>query len=122
MAGIISRLFGKQSRKIKRLEKWLDKTYPDLVYKRFVKLTPKDTGYAQAHTAIKRDTNSFSIVAEKDYRDYAKVLDQGKYPKSPRGGKNKTTNGFSKQAPEGMSKPTKKYADKILKRYLRRLK
>lgn len=122
MARSIAGLINKRMKSVKRLERWLDKVYPKIVYKEFVRLTPRDSGYARRHTDINYRADGFDIVGKRDYKYYAPVLDQGLYPKSPKGGAGKTTNGFSKQAPEGMSKPTERYAKKRLTRYMRRLK
>lgn len=85
----------KMTPSIKRVIKKLDDV-PEQAYKIFVKETPIADGYARDHTRLDKDT----IVA--DY-PYAKRLDEG----------------YSRQAPEGMTKPTidkvKKIVDKIFK-------
>lgn len=75
---------------VKRIIKKLDDV-PEDAYKIFVKETPVADGYARSHTRLEGDT----IVA--DY-PYAQRLDEG----------------YSRQAPEGMTKPTIKKVKKIL--------
>lgn len=111
-----------QSKKLKKLERFLKRTFPKQVYDKFVELTPEDTGYAKRHTRKRVKNDQLEIFATSKYKNYAEVLDKGLYPKNPRGGKGKTRNGFSKQAPRGMSEPTEKYAEKILKDFLRSIK
>lgn len=80
---------------IKRIVRKLD-AVPEQAYKIFVEQTPVQDGYARNHTRLEGDT----IVA--DY-PYAKRLDEG----------------YSNQAPKGMTKPTidkvEKIVDKIFK-------
>jgi len=75
------------------------------VYNFFKDHTPIKTGNARDHTKL--DSN-FKIQA--DYQ-YAAVLDAG------RGQRDGQMRG-STQAPEGMTKPTKKEANKLVKQYI----
>jgi len=81
---------------IKKKIAQLDKV-PDQAYTFFKAHTPVRTGNARSRTVLKKDT----IVAA---YPYAQRLD----------------NGYSKQAPDGMSKPTEAFVqqttDKIMKR------
>lgn len=77
--------------KTKRIEKGLRRV-PDRAYKFFVSVTPIKTGNARRRTRLQQT----SIVA--DY-PYAKRLNQG----------------WSRQAPDGMIKPTVEYIKRILK-------
>jgi len=86
----------KMTPSIKRIIKKLDDV-PDEAYKIFVKETPIDNGYARDHTYLQGDT----IVA--DYA-YAKRLDDG----------------YSKQAPKGMSEPMIKQVQKIVKQIMKK--
>lgn len=76
--------------------KALDKL-PEEVYEEFVKNTPKRSGNARRNTKLKKDT----IVA--DYA-YAKRLDEG----------------WSGQAPRGMTEPTKEFLLRRLKQIFTR--
>jgi len=70
---------------------------PRKAYKYWLNITPKDTGNAKRKTKLKKNTISAGY-------DYASYLD----------------NGHSKQAKDGMSKPTKKYIDKLVKSIIRK--
>lgn len=122
MARGVGGLLGRKSKQIREFERWLREHYPELVLDEFIKNTPQDSGYAKRHTKLKRTPDTIEIVATDRYKNYAEVLDKGLFPKNPKKGTGKTTGGFSTQAPQGMSKPTERYANKILKRYLRRIK
>jgi hypothetical protein len=81
---------------LRRIQSEMDKV-PQQAYNFWVKNTPKDTGNARRKTRLKKDT------IEANYA-YAERLDTG----------------WSKQAPDGMSKPTEQFVkdriDKILGR------
>lgn len=81
---------------LKRLEASL-KTVPEEAYDFWVKKTPKNKGKARSNTTLKGST----IVA--DY-PYAKRLDEG----------------WSRQAPDGMSAPTFEFIKRLVKRLLRK--
>jgi hypothetical protein len=66
-------------------------------HKFWVSTTPKDKGNARSKTVLKGN------VIEANY-PYAKVLDQG----------------YSKQAPQGMSKPTEQFFKRLLNRLIRK--
>lgn len=70
---------------------------PAKAYTNWVSITPKDTGNAR------RSTRLVGQTIRADY-PYAKPLDTG----------------WSKQAPKGMSKPTKEFVDKLIQRLLRK--
>lgn len=74
-------------------------------YDYFKKLTPRKTGNAQRRTKLVKD------VIEANYA-YAPVLDKGRH---------NTSSGArgSKQAPQGMSKPTVKLFRSWVQRYIR---
>ena len=84
------------SASLQRIQKRLE-TLPQLAYKEFVNNTPVRNGNARRNTKLQKNT----IVA--DY-PYAKRLDEG----------------YSKQAPQGMSKPTedfvKRETDKMMRK------
>jgi len=85
-----------------RISKSLNRKTSDLVnvpkkaFKYFQKITPKDTGNA------KRSTRLRGNIIDANY-EYASYLD----------------NGHSKQAKDGMTKPTSKYLDKLIKHIMR---
>lgn len=70
---------------------------PKKTWKFFRAVTPKDTGNAKNKTKLKGST----IVAKYKYASY---LDKGS----------------SKQAPKGMSNPTKIFLDKLMKHIMRK--
>ena len=81
---------------VKKINKKLS-LLPKQAFEVFLKNTPIDNGYARNHTSLRQDT----IVA--DY-SYAKKLDKG----------------YSKQAPQGMTDPTIKEVEKILKKVFKK--
>lgn len=70
---------------------------PEDAYQYWRKITPKRTGNARRRTSRKKNT----IRAKYDYATY---LDQGS----------------SKKAPQGMSKPTEKFLNKMLRKIMRK--
>lgn len=81
---------------LKRIQNKLD-GLSKLAYNEFVKQTPVRSGNARRKTKLQKDT----IVA--DY-PYAKRLDEG----------------YSKQSPQGMSKPTEEYIKTELDKIMRK--
>lgn len=81
---------------IKRIQKEL-KELPKEAKKEFVKNTPIRTGNARRKTRLNKDT------IEANY-PYAKKLDEG----------------YSKQAPEGMTKPTEQFIQQRVKQIMRK--
>lgn len=79
---------------LRRIQRKLD-NLPKEAYKVFKDNTPVKTGYAKSQTKLQGNT----IVA--DY-PYGEVLDKGRH---------RTNRGMrgSKQAPQGMTKPTEKF-------------
>lgn len=70
----------------------------------------KKKGNARKKTKLRRN----EIHANYPYAD---VLDKGLYPNPVMTVENpRSSGGYSKLAPEGMSKPTKKYLDKLVKK------
>lgn len=82
---------------VNRINKQLQRDVPKEAFKTFLENTPVADGNARSKTKLKGST----IVA--DY-PYAKRLDEG----------------YSRQAPEGMTKPTIKKVDKFIRGVLRR--
>ena len=86
----------KMSPSLLKIQKELDKL-PKQAYEVFLKNTPKKSGNARRHTKLQGDT------IHADY-DYATALDKG----------------WSKQSPQGMTKPTEQFiktkADKIVRK------
>ena len=100
------------------------KSYAFALYSSIVKKTPVDTGRARGNwnitvghddtTASTRTKPQFKSVDEvpkvegdetiyiSNNLPYITKLEYGGYPNPPKGGKGKTINGYSKQAPEGM--------------------
>lgn len=72
-------------------------TLPKVAFRHWVKITPKDTGNAKRKTRLRKD----EIQAR---YPYAERLDEG----------------YSKQAPKGMFKPTVKHIKKVSKKMLRK--
>lgn len=79
-----------------RIEKALD-TLPRQAYDFWVAATPKRTGNARRRTKLRGDTIDAAY-------DYAVPLDQG----------------WSKQAPDGMSRPTEQFIQRTTKKILRK--
>jgi hypothetical protein len=84
----------KVSTKLKKIEKKLDKV-PDEAHKVFVANTPIRSGNARRNTKLQKDTIKANYP-------YAKRLDEG----------------YSKQAPDGMVKPTVEFIRKRIKQIL----
>jgi len=94
-AKVNSKTLGKR---LERLSKIADLVMPEaLTY--FKGLTPKRSGNARRKTNLDRNNR-----IKADY-DYAAPLDQG----------------LSRQAPQGMTKPTEKRIAQLVSRYLQRL-
>jgi len=74
---------------------------------------PSGTRGGNAKKNTKRKGNS--VVG--DY-PYAGVLDDGLFPRNPTGGYDKTTGGYSKQAPKGMAEPTIDHIKKLFNKYV----
>jgi hypothetical protein len=72
------------------------KQVPEQAYEVFVKSTPKDTGNARKNTRLRGET------IEAKY-PYATRLDQG----------------YSRQSPEGMSKPTESFLQKTVNKIMK---
>jgi hypothetical protein len=81
---------------LKRIEQRLDQL-PQAAYDHWVKITPVDTGRARRNTKLRGRT------INADYA-YAQRLDQG----------------WSRQAPDGMSQPTDRFIDQWLRRNIRK--
>lgn len=81
---------------LRRIQSELDKV-PQQMYDFWVKTTPKDTGRARRSTRLKGNEIQANYP-------YAQRLDQG----------------WSKQAPDGMSKPTEKFVSDRLKKIMRK--
>ena len=82
---------------LKRMQKELNKV-PKKTYDYFVSITPRRSGQARRKTRFKGNK---TIIA--DYA-YAKRLNEG----------------WSKQAPEGMTKPTEKFFKDLVKNIMKR--
>lgn len=100
------------------------KTYAFALYTSIVKKTPVDTGRARGNwnITVGHDDTTASTRTKPQFKDVEEVpkvegdetiyisnnlpyitkLEYGGYPNPPKGGKGKTINGYSKQAPEGM--------------------
>ena len=81
---------------INRIQRSLS-TVATETHKFWVSKTPKDKGNARSKTVLRGNT------IEANY-PYAKVLDQG----------------YSKQSPQGMSKPTQTFFTKLINRLIRK--
>lgn len=82
---------------LRKIQSDLDKL-PAQAYNFFVKITPKDTGNARRKTKLSRNK-----TIEANY-PYAKPLDEG----------------WSKQAPQGMTQPTEQFIKAQLRKILRK--
>ena len=69
---------------------------PPRAYTYFKKITPIDTGNARSRTRLQGDTIKANY-------DYAKRLDEG----------------WSKQAPDGMTQPTREFVERELKKIMK---
>lgn len=100
------------------------RAYAFALYSSIVKKTPVDTGRARGNwnvsvgspdTSTTENTqpqfksaeslpnpNGDETIFISNNLDYIEKLEYGGYPNPPKGGKGKTVNGFSKQAPNGM--------------------
>lgn len=107
---------------LKRAEKYFNtrSRFPKRVLEEAKKNTPRQTGYAKRNTELKKVSEGYEIIG--DY-PYSGVIDKGLYGKPP-GSANgpKTQKGYSKQAPEGIVKPTLEKARELAFRFLRKLK
>lgn len=81
---------------INRIQRGLS-TVPNEVYRFWLRTTPRDRGNARSKTFLKGD------VIEANY-PYAKRLDQG----------------YSKQAPQGMSRPAASFFTRLMNRLMRK--
>jgi hypothetical protein len=81
---------------VRRIQSLLDKI-PQQAYNHWVTITPKDTGNARRRTKLKGNEIQANYA-------YAERLDTG----------------WSKQAPDGMSKPTEKFIAQRLKQIIRK--
>ena len=79
------------------IKAWKLSKLPGQAHKKWVEVTPKRTGNAKRRTKLRGDT------INADY-GYAKPLDRGR----------------SRQAPEGMSKPTERFIKRELDKILRK--
>lgn len=115
---IDSSAFDKQ---LSDIERYVDETLIREMVAEYKKNTPKGgpppagTTGGNARRNTKRKGNS--VIG--DY-GYAGVLDDGLFPKSPKGGFGKTTGGYSTQAPKGMATPTLNYVEKQLENFIKR--
>lgn len=100
------------------------KSYAFALYSSIVKKTPVDTGRARGNwnISVGHDVTTESTDTKPQYKNvddvpevkgdesifisnnlpYITKLEYGGYPNPPKGGKGKTVDGYSKQAPEGM--------------------
>ena len=110
----------KFKKNIRRADRLLRNKLPKASFKRFVKETPRDGGNAKRNTQLKITKSGYEIIGK---YPYSEVLDKGLYGKPP-GSANgpKTRNGYSKQAPNGMVKPTMDYTIELFRRYFRRFR
>jgi len=112
------------ARKKKVEIKKVRKTYAYALYSSIVRKTPVDTGRARANWNVsigepdssttektRKSPKPLSSMPEPKGDEsifitnnlpYIETLEYGGYPKKPKGGNDKTINGYSKQAPEGM--------------------
>lgn len=115
-ANINSRKF---RRNIRKAERFFNNELPKKAFQRFKSETPKAKGNARSKTIFKKTPNGFEITGN---YDYSGVLDRGLYPNPPKAGTGKTRGGYSKQAPEGMTKPTVKYLKSEVRKFIKRLR
>lgn len=93
----VRKVYDRITPSINRINRYLDRV-PEAAYNYFKKQTPKNRGNARNKTKL---VNKKTIVA--DYA-YAKRLDEG----------------YSKKAPKGMSKPTLKFVEHLVRLILKR--
>jgi len=104
-------------RRIKKLERYVANRLPKITLAEYKANTPKDGGNARRKTKItKKRRTGFTILAN---YDYSGVIDQGKYPNPPKVSTGKTRGGYSTQSPNGMGKPTVKFIEKAVAKYIR---
>lgn len=68
------------------------------LYGEVVARSPVDTGELKGSWTFRQIDGGYQIATDKPY---AHVLEYGLYLNPPKGGKGKTVDGFSKQAPQG---------------------
>ncbi len=105
-------------RKLKKLKRYAKTRLPREALKFFKSETPKDGGNARIRTKLSKSSKGFTITG--DY-DYSGVIDRGEYPKNPIAGTGKTFNGYSTQAPKGMTEPTGRFIDKEVRKFIKRI-
>ena len=118
MFRVRDKIFRKELKKVRRFLNDRNR-FPDEVYSKFVNTTPKDQGNAKSSTKLDKVALGWKISG--DY-DYSGVLDRGLYPNPPAEGTGKTSNGYSTQARQGMTKPTVKFARKRFTRFIRSIR
>tara|TARA_Y100001951_G_C11209541_1_gene222141 strand:+ start:210 stop:563 length:354 start_codon:yes stop_codon:yes gene_type:complete len=106
-------------RRIKKLRKFVERRLPRMTLKEFKDNTPRDKGNARINTKLKKKRNGFDIIG--DYA-YSGVIDRGEYPKNPLSGTGKTRNGYSTQAPQGITTPTGKFVDQEVRKFIKRIR
>lgn len=74
-------------------------------------------GNAKRKTILKKTRKGFTLTGN---YPYSGVIDRGEYPNPPKAGTGKTRNGYSTQAPDGVTEPTIDYIEKTVKKMLRR--
>mgnify|MGYP003137666186 CR=1 FL=1 len=104
---------------LKKLENYINGRFAQQVLDDFKDETPRDTGNAKSKTT-KRVLKGRKIEILTSY-GYGDVLDDGLFPNPPKEGTGKTINGYSTQAPKGMSDPTIVKARKKLAKFVRTL-
>ena len=114
------------------------KEFAYLLYSKIVERTPVDTGRARGNWNVSAGHMDASVsertepqirsvsqmpdaLGDESYfisnnLPYIGTLEYGGYPENPKGGKGKTVNGFSKQAPKGMVGVTLVEAERYLRR------
>lgn len=105
-------------RKLKKLKRYAKTRLPREALKFFKSATPIEGGNARRSTKLSKRSNGFTITGN---YDYSGVIDRGEYPKNPLSGTGKTFNGYSTQAPKGMTEPTGRFIDNEVRKFIKRI-
>lgn len=115
--------FRVNDRRIRRVTKsllnYVKRSLPRDSLKQMKEETPIQSGNARRKTVLSTNKNGFKLTGN---YPYSGVIDKGGYPNPPKEGTGKTRNGYSTQAPKGVTEPTVKFIEKTMRRKIRRMK
>lgn len=103
----------------KSLKSYVQRGLPKDALKEMKKLTPIQSGNARRKTVLSTDKNGFKLTGN---YPYSGVIDKGGYPNPPKEGTGKTRNGYSTQAPDGVTEPTVDFIEKTMRTKIKRIR